>query len=130
MRFKLRLGTYKLLCLLNTCTNSCKSGVLSHWLRLPMTIRLVQRDLTALLKTNTRAELVQSNRIVSCTPTAVADLGGGGGGGRHRPPLLLHQFIFLVTNLLPLHCNSWPGLLSLQYRALPETKRFGNETMI
>ena len=31
--------------------------------------------------------------------------------------LLLHRFIFLLTNLLPLGCNSWPGLLSSQYRA-------------
>ena len=65
--------------------------------------------------------------------TPVADLGGGGGGvpGAGAPPLLfLHHFIFLLTNLLPLRCNSWPGLLSSQYRALPETERLGNETTI
>ena len=64
---------------------------------------------------------------------SVADLGGGGGGGGGgHPPLLLHHFIFLLTNLLPLRCNSysWPGLLSSQYRALPETERLGNETTI
>ena len=63
----------------------------------------------------------------------VADLGGGGGGGGGggvKSSLLLHHFIFLLTSLLPLRCNSWPGLLRSQYRALPETERFGNETTI
>ena len=51
---------------------------------------------------------------------AGADLGGGGGHRGPVPPppppplLLLHHFIFLLTNLLPLRCNSWPGLLSSQ----------------
>ena len=71
----------------------------------------------------------------------MVDLGGRGGGwggggpeaGAPPPPpplLLLHHFIFLLTNLLPLRCNSWPGLLNSQYRALPETELLGNETTI
>ena len=47
-----------------------------------------------------------------CMHSTVADLGGEHRGLVPPPPplLLLHHFIFLLTNLLPLRCNSWLGL--------------------
>ena len=45
--------------------------------------------------------------FVCCSPIRGGSRGGGGGtGGRCPPLLLLHRFIFLLTNLLPLRCNS------------------------
>ena len=69
------------------------------------------------------------------TPSALQGRIWGGGGGGHRgpvpPPPPPPPFCFFTARaLLPLRCNSWPGLLSSQYRALPETERLGNETTI
>ena len=73
--------------------------------------------------------LVISRRIVRSAPEVcqVADLGegGGGGGGGVAPPLTSSSLTRCRYVATP-----WPGLLSSQYRALPETERLGNETTI